>query len=118
MKKGLVGGLVGGLLVLLVGAVVFGCQVSPVNKQKQAKQGAASKLIINSIKTVHSCKEPRTPMCTKEYRPVCAEIDTGIRCFKAPCPSTKSVTKSNACVACADTNVFSFIEGACEVKGK
>ncbi len=109
---------VGSLLLILVGALVFGCQVSPVNKEKQAQKNTAKKIAISSIKTMHSCKEPRSQMCTREYRPVCAEIDTGIRCYKAPCPSTKPVTKSNACVACADTNVLSFVEGACDAKGK
>jgi hypothetical protein len=108
------------LLIALVGVLALGCQVSPVNKQKQAqthsKNNTAKKIIISSIKTVHACKEPRSQMCTKEYRPVCAEVDTGIRCIKAPCPSSKPVTKSNACVACADKNVLSFVEGACGVK--
>ena len=113
----------GSLFVLLVAALVIGCQVSPVNKQKQAQantnnNNTAKKIIISSIKTVHACKEPRSQVCTKEYRPVCAEIDTAIRCFKAPCPSTKSVTKSNACVACADKGVYSYVAGACEAKRK
>lgn len=113
----------GSLLALLVVALVIGCQVSPVDKQKQAQaniqnNNTAKKIIISSIKTVHTCKEPRSQMCTKEYRPVCAEIDTTIRCIKAPCPSTKSVTKSNACVACADKGVYSYVAGACEVKRK
>ena len=106
------------LFVALVGVLAFGCQVSPVNKQKQAQKNGAKKLLISGVQTVHACKEPRSKMCTKEYRPVCAAVDTGIRCFKAPCPSTKPITKSNACVACADKGVFSYVEGACEVKSK
>jgi len=59
------------------------------------------------------CKDPRPQMCTKEYRPVCATRDTGVRCVTTPCPSTELVTKGNACTACADEKVFSYIEGAC-----
>jgi len=59
------------------------------------------------------CTEPRSAMCTREYRPVCATKDTGVRCVPTPCPSTELVTKSNACTACADTKVFGYILGAC-----
>ena len=59
------------------------------------------------------CKSPRSQMCTREYRPVCATRDTGVRCVTTPCPSTEQVTKSNACTACADEKVFSYTEAAC-----
>jgi len=106
------------LFVVLFGVLAFGCQVSPVNKQKQAQNNNAGKLLLTGVQTVHACNQPRSQMCTKEYRPVCAKVDTGVRCVKAPCPSTKLVTKSNACVACADKDVFSYVEGACEAKNK
>ncbi len=60
-----------------------------------------------------ACGEPRSEMCTREYRPVCAEVDTKIRCIKAPCPSTERKTYSNACTACADENVVGHVPGAC-----
>ena len=59
------------------------------------------------------CKSPRSQMCTREYRPVCATRDTGVRCVTTPCPSTEQVTKSNACTACADEKVFSYTKGVC-----
>ena len=59
------------------------------------------------------CESPRPEICTKEYRPVCATKDTGIRCVTTPCPSIEEVTKSNACTACADEKVTSYVPGAC-----
>lgn len=62
------------------------------------------------------CTEPRSAICTKDYRPVCAHVDTGIRCIKAPCPSAESKTYSNGCTACADAQVISHTPGACAEK--
>jgi len=59
------------------------------------------------------CKEPRPEMCTQEYKPVCATRDTGVRCVTTPCPSSEQVTKSNACMACADEKVISYHVDAC-----
>ncbi len=65
-----------------------------------------------------TCSDPRREMCTREYRPVCAEVDTGVRCIKAPCPSTEKKTYSNACTACADKKVMSHRPGACKAQAK
>ncbi len=65
-----------------------------------------------------TCTDPRREMCTREYRPVCADVDTGIRCIKAPCPSTEKKTYSNACTACADKKVMGHRPGACKVDAK
>lgn len=60
------------------------------------------------------CKTPRPEVCTKEYRPVCASKDTGIRCITTPCPSEEKVTYPNACSACADSKVHGYTpNGAC-----
>ncbi len=59
------------------------------------------------------CQEPRSAVCTREYRPVCAEVDTGVRCVKAPCPSTQRKTFPNACTACADDKVIGYRPGVC-----
>lgn len=64
--------------------------------------------------TYTQCSEPRLPMCTREYRPVCADVDTGIRCIKAPCPSSEKKTYSNGCTACADEKVTGYVPGACD----
>ena len=49
------------------------------------------------------CAMPRPEVCTMEYLPVCGELFDG---------SIK--TYSNACTACADTQVNAYREGACE----
>jgi hypothetical protein len=48
------------------------------------------------------CKDPRSEMCTREYRPVCAKRDTG-----------EWVTKGNSCTACADPKVHGYTKDAC-----
>ncbi len=63
--------------------------------------------------TLARCPEPRPEMCTMQVDPVCATRDTGIRCIKAPCPSSELKTYSNACAACSDPAVSGFIPGAC-----
>ncbi len=65
-------------------------------------------------KKLTMCKEPRPEICTKEYLPVCAQKDTGVRCVTTPCPSTEDVTYSNACVACSDSKVHGYVAGACK----
>ncbi len=62
------------------------------------------------------CSDPRPEMCTREYRPVCALRDTGIRCVTEPCDSAEHKTYSNACDACADKAVYSYAPGACEAE--
>lgn len=59
------------------------------------------------------CPEERPQMCTKEYRPVCANRDTGVRCVTAPCPSIEQKTYGNGCTACADEKVSGYISDAC-----
>jgi hypothetical protein len=60
------------------------------------------------------CEAPRPELCTFEYAPVCADVDTGVRCVKAPCPSSERRTYPNACAACADAKVLGHRPGACE----
>lgn len=60
-----------------------------------------------------ACKDPRPEICTQDYRPVCAQRDTGIRCVTTPCDSTEWVTRSNGCSACSDTNVLGHRPGKC-----
>ena len=99
------------LFLVIVGFLGLACQPKPETAEKQ------SKLVIDKLSIVEykECKEPRPEVCTKEYSAVCAKRDTGIRCVKMPCPSTKDVTKPNACVACSDKNVFGYSVGACSV---
>jgi hypothetical protein len=55
------------------------------------------------------CTEPRHPMCTREYRPVC-----GHRCPAPPCAEDERRTFGNACTACADPEVSAYARGSCE----
>ncbi|MBD3262483.1 MAG: hypothetical protein GF334_12595 [Candidatus Altiarchaeales archaeon] len=50
--------------------------------------------------------------CTKEYDPVCAIIDNGIRCTTRPCPSTNAIDYGNACVACSK-GAYGYYRKAC-----
>jgi hypothetical protein len=60
------------------------------------------------------CADPRSPICTQDYLPVCGLRDTGIRCVTTPCDSTEWKTYSNACTACSDPGVERYRPGACE----
>ena len=60
-----------------------------------------------------ACTSPRPEICTREYRPVCAQRDTGVRCVTAPCPSAEAVTMATACTACSDPKVIGYEPSAC-----
>lgn len=64
-----------------------------------------------------TCPEPRPQVCTREYLPVCASRDTGIRCVTTPCPSAEWKTYGNACDACSDPKVLGHRAGACDTAG-
>lgn len=49
------------------------------------------------------CTEPRPQICTREYRPVCAQTRNGS--FK---------TYATGCTACSDSDVAGYVDGACE----
>ena len=50
-----------------------------------------------------ACTEPRPQICTREYRPVCAQLSDGR--FK---------TYATGCTACSDAAVSAYKAGACE----
>ena len=54
-------------------------------------------------KALTICKEPRPQVCTREYRPVCAQMKDGS--FK---------TYSNGCTSCTDPNVLGYRDGDCD----
>jgi hypothetical protein len=60
----------------------------------------------------------RAEMCTQNFDPVCADVDTGVRCIKAPCPAAERKTFSNACMACKEAKVMGYRKGSCEGGGK
>jgi len=53
--------------------------------------------------TMTACAEPRPQICTREYRPVCAQLADGR--FK---------THATACTACSSAAVSAYKDGACE----
>jgi hypothetical protein len=59
------------------------------------------------------CADPRPVACNLDYKPVCAEVDTGVRCITAPCPSSERKTYSSACKACRDPKASSHVPGRC-----
>ena len=50
------------------------------------------------------CESPRVKVCTMDYKPVCGKLLTG-----------QKRDYSSPCNACADDNVSSYSEGACEM---
>lgn len=106
--------------------LITACQT----EQAQPDSTEASR-ILNSLSTVESvkhplseqdeeksliaieCKDPRPTICTREYMPVCATKDTGVRCITEPCPSKETLSYSNSCAACADLDVESYTKGEC-----
>jgi len=52
---------------------------------------------------------PTEKPCTREYRPVCGEVQ--VQCIRAPCPPLKT-TFSNRCVA-ENAGATNIVDGAC-----
>jgi len=50
------------------------------------------------------CKEPRPEICTREYNPVCATLNTG----------SEEKTYATGCTACADPGAIKYRQGPCE----
>lgn len=57
------------------------------------------------------CTDPRPEACTREYMPVCGQVQ--VQCITEPCDMQKQ-TFSNKCEACANSLTISYTEGACE----
>ena len=53
--------------------------------------------------SLKACPEQRAPMCTAEYRPVCATLRNESR-----------TQYSNACSACSNSEVIGYRPGPCE----
>lgn len=63
---------------------------------------------------ITTCDNPRPQLCTQDYNPVCAMVDTGVRCVRAPCPEASEwKTYSNACMACSDETAIGYKVGEC-----
>lgn len=81
----------GSSLLLATLLLISGCTSLPASVQSVPQ---TADLIL--------CEEPRTQICTREYRPVCAQLETG-----------SSKTYSNGCTSCSDPQVVSYIADAC-----
>lgn len=57
------------------------------------------------------CPAERPTICTKEYMPVCGQVQ--VQCIKEPCPPIKQ-TFGNKCEACANSLTISYTDRACE----
>ena len=57
----------------------------------------------NKDQNVKKCPEIRPEVCTQDYRPVCAELESG-----------DMKTYSNGCNACTHPDVTGYRDGACE----
>lgn len=75
--------------------------------------GGCSTPALKASGDAQQCRDPRPQMCTREYRPVCASRDSGVRCVTTPCPSMEWRTYGNACDACSDKTVSGYRDGAC-----
>lgn len=62
--------------------------------------------------------DDRPQACTREYRPVCAEVDNGVRCVTTPCDSTDQKELANGCTACADAKTIGYWPVACAQLGQ
>jgi hypothetical protein len=78
-----------GFLLVAVGLLFVGCGL---NLEKSS----------NSSFEKHYCKQPRADFCIKIYKPVCAN----------------NKTYSNGCVACQDSSVKYYTDGACKDRAK
>ncbi|WNO09065.1 hypothetical protein [Teredinibacter sp. KSP-S5-2] len=70
--------------------------------------------VVEAQPQITPCPEERPQFCTRDYRPVCAQKDTGIRCVTTPCNSYEYFTAGNACTACADEKVIGYTPGECQ----
>lgn len=99
------------LALKIISIVAIAYALSACKEQKPATDNKPQPTTPVGIYT--ECKDPRPQACTREYRPVCGKVDTGVRCVTEPCPSTELKTYGNACTACADTKVFGYWPNAC-----
>ena len=77
---------------LIVVSLLLGACVSAVNNPNNPLPAVGATM----------CEEPRSPACTRDYRPVCAALEDG-----------SEKTYSNGCTACADAKVTTWVEGPC-----
>ena len=89
--------------------LVFCCACDSTSPEQTSVSDIVSPLVTQ-------CKDPRPQICTREYMPVCATKDTGLRCITEPCPSTEQKTYATGCTACAEPKVINYIAGQCDTQ--
>lgn len=90
-----------GLTPLLIIAAISGCAAADPQPRPQPPADYVA------------CRDPRPQICTREYLPVCAQVDTGKRCVTTPCDSSVQETRASGCSACSDPKVMGYRKGAC-----
>ncbi|MBW1749103.1 MAG: hypothetical protein JRJ37_00080 [Deltaproteobacteria bacterium] len=81
------------ILVLIAFSIILGCSTG--THRVKSGNGNVSNLI--------PCTAPRPEVCTQEYIPVCGKLGDG-----------NQKTYSNACSACADSEVVNYQSGPCQ----
>lgn len=94
-------------ILILTSILIIACDVK--NESLSSDESPSTSSSANFIQ----CEGERPSICTHIYKPVCASVDTGIRCVTTPCPGVEFKTYGNACSACADSAVDGFVEGEC-----
>jgi hypothetical protein len=98
--------------LLIAALVLTACAQAPVASEAPPPAAEPPPVADTRVEPA-MCKDPRPEACTAHYDPVCATRDTGIRCVTTPCPSTELKTMGNACSACSDPKVYSYVKGEC-----
>ena len=98
-------------LNILFGTVIVTLLIASCQDNKPTKPQTPDST--SPVGNFTECTDPRPQACTREFRPVCSQVDTGVRCVTTPCPSTENKTSSNACTACADPKVHGYWLSAC-----
>ncbi len=81
-------------IFLLLSVCLLTVACTPSTAKKEMHEPGALDLIL--------CEEPRSQVCTREYKPVCATSQNG-----------NSQTGSTACTACSDLSVKGYKMGEC-----
>jgi hypothetical protein len=96
--------------MLLFGGLCLGLALSGCSRSDAADAHPNTNRV-----SFQQCQEPRPEICYEVFAPVCATLkDPLIRCLNAPCPSSRQVSFTNDCKACADPKVQGFVQGECQ----
>ena len=100
------------LPTLIILLAVGGCGRAPADDAPdRVRPDSGASADSPSSAEYHLCSDPRPEVCTREYRPVCADrVVEDAR--------VEQVTRPNACEACRDSDVRGHRPGACEAPGE